>query len=243
MTARLLASAPVVLRDVPLSIDPAEVRAFQSYMPPLGLPDLAARLDAARREIEAITEPRLSYRTIPVVEREPDGLMLSDGTRLRIPGIARHWGPVDAVVVAVVTIGEAAEALVDRRGAVDAIAGTLLDSAASAAVECLAEWANDYVCQLGVAANLRVTNRISPGFAGWSLADQATLLRLCPAAEVGVRLAPDGTMTPAKSISLLVGIGPAARVDHYFVQCRRCWAEGCPARRMAPTAAVGHGRR
>lgn len=227
-----------MLRDVPLSIDPAEVRAFQAYKPPPGLSDLAARLDAARHEIEAIAEPRLTYRTLPVVEREPDGLTLGDGTRLRIPGVAAHWGPVDAIVVAVVTIGEAAEALVDRRGAVDTIAATLLDSAASAAVECLAEWANDYLCQLGVAASLRVTNRISPGLAGWSLADQATLLCLCPAAGIGVQLAHDGTMTPAKSISLLVGIGPAARVDHYFVQCRRCWAEGCPARRVPASGTV-----
>jgi hypothetical protein len=43
-------------------------------------------------------------------------------------------------------------------------------------------------------------------------------------------------MTPGKSISWLVGLGPAARVDHYFTQCRRCWMRECAYRRApAPT--------
>ena len=38
-------------------------------------------------------------------------------------------------------------------------------------------------------------------------------------------------MTPVKSITFLVGIGPEARVDHYFTQCRRCWMRDCAYRR------------
>ena len=83
-----------------------------------------------------------------------------------------------------------------------------------------------------------MTNRISPGLAGWDLAEQATLLGLLPGAAIGVRLGAAGSMTPAKSISFLVGTGRAARVDHYFVQCRRCWAEACPARRMPAATSV-----
>ena len=45
-------------------------------------------------------------------------------------------------------------------------------------------------------------------------------------------------MTPAKTISFLVGIGPEARVDHYFSQCGRCWMRDCAYRR-APRR--GHG--
>ena len=38
-------------------------------------------------------------------------------------------------------------------------------------------------------------------------------------------------MLPAKTITLLVGVGPQARVDHYFTQCRRCWMRDCAYRR------------
>lgn len=240
----LLDPAPVVLRRVPLRIDPAEVRAFQAYKPPLPLApsELTTRLEAAGREAAALIEPRLGYRTVAVTEAGPDTLTLADGPRLHIPDIGRHWGAVDAVTVGVATIGEAAEDRVRaRREAGDSLGATLLDSAASAAVECLAEWANDYLCQLGVAAGLAVTNRISPGLAGFRLTEQSLLLGLCPAGEAGVWPEPGGTLRPAKSISFLVGIGRTARLDHYFVQCRRCWARDCPARRLAAITTVHRG--
>ena len=46
-------------------------------------------------------------------------------------------------------------------------------------------------------------------------------------------------MTPTKSISFLVGLGPDARVDHYFTQCRRCWMRDCAYRR-APAPVTVH---
>lgn len=237
--AERLAPGPVVLREIPLRIDPAEVRAFQGYK---GVPAPAeVGLEAVIAEVAAVIRPRGAYRALGVLEAEPDGLTLAGGVRLHIPGIGRHWGAVEAAVAAVVTVGGEVEALAPaRRRAGDAPGGVLLDSAASAAVECLAEWVNDYLCQLGVAAGLRVTNRISPGLEGWPLAEQAALFELCSAGEIGVTLRADGGMAPAKSISFLVGVGRGARVDHYFVQCRRCWADDCPARRMAAVASV-HG--
>ncbi|MFQ5521660.1 MAG: vitamin B12 dependent-methionine synthase activation domain-containing protein, partial [Candidatus Methylomirabilia bacterium] len=106
-----------------------------------------------------------------------------------------------------------------------------LDSVGSAAVECLAEYVNDRLCQLAIAEEQKVTNRVSPGYAGWDVVEQALLFRLCPGDPVGVSLSEFGVMSPAKSISFLVGIGPEARVDHYFTQCRRCWARDCAFRR------------
>jgi hypothetical protein len=236
--AGMLGSDPVVLHDVPLAIDPAEVEALHAWKPLLPLPpaELAARREAAREAIARVARPRVAFQRVAVTASEPDELALAGGSRLHIPGIGRHWGPVEAVVAALVTIGDEATALV--RQTHDAATAALLDSAASAAVECLAEWANDHLCQLGVAAGLRVTNRISPGLAGWALAEQPLVLGLLPAAAIDVRLEADGRLTPAKTISCLVGLGRAARVDHYFVQCRRCWAVACPARRVAATVTV-----
>ena len=82
-----------------------------------------------------------------------------------------------------------------------------------------------------------MTNRISPGYAGWDTAEQAALFHLCPGDPIGVALNDSFVMTPGKSISFLVGVGPEARVDHYFTQCRRCWMADCAYRR-APAAAT-----
>ena len=241
VTAPLVTPEAVVRRGVPLAIDPAEVRAFQGYKPLclLAPGPLAARLETARAEVTALVRPAVAYRVVAVTEAGADHLALDGGGRLHVPAIGPRWGAVEAVAAAVVTIGAAAEdAVAARRAAGDALAATCLDSAASAAVECLAEWANDELCRRGVAAGVRVTNRISPGLAGWGLGDQAVLLALATAEAIGVRPVPGGTLTPAKTISLLVGIGRNARVDHYFVQCRRCWVEACPWRRMPAVAGV-----
>jgi hypothetical protein len=233
--------SPGVITDVPLRIDPEEVRAFHGYKPlPLLAPArLAEELEAARAEIAGVIAPRLAFHSVAVTRAEPDRLTLAGGVSLGIPAVGVHWGPVEAVVAAVATIGEAAERRVEaRRAAGDPPGASALDSAASAAVECLAEWGNDRLCQLGVAAGLRVTNRISPGLAGWDLGEQRLLLDLAPAAAIGVRPTAAGGLHPAKSITFLVGLGRAARVDHYVVQCRRCWAVGCPWRRVPAAGTV-----
>jgi hypothetical protein len=237
----LAGGAPVVLTDVPLAIDPDEVRAFHGYKPlrPRPAGEVAAELEAARATVADLAAPRIAYRTVPVAAVAPHHLDLADRTRFQIPWIAGHWGAVEAVAAAVVTVGDGVErAVEDRRARGDLLGASALDSAGSAAAECLAEWANDHLCQRGVDAGLRVTNRVSPGLAGWPLAEQPALLALAPAALAGVRLGPAG-LRPAKSVSFLVGLGAAARVDHYAVQCRRCWAADCPWRR-APAAATVH---
>jgi cobalamin-dependent methionine synthase I len=114
----------------------------------------------------------------------------------------------------------------------------MLDSVGSAAAESLAEYANDLLCQAAISTAVKVTNRISPGYAGWDTAEQAALFALCPGGPIGVSLNESCVMTPGKSISFLVGIGTGARVDHYFTQCRRCWMRDCVYRRAPASATV-----
>jgi cobalamin-dependent methionine synthase I len=183
--------------------------------------------------------PRAVVRWLPVSARRPDRLD-AGGEVLTIPATGRRWGEVEHVAAAVVTIGE----LLERRVAAlwesrELPLASMLDSVGSGAVESLAEYVNDVLCQQGLAAGLRVTNRISPGYADWDVAEQHAIFRLCPGAPVGVALNAACFMTPGKSISLLVGAGVRARVDHYFSQCARCWMGDCAYRR-APARRTVH---
>jgi hypothetical protein len=174
--------------------------------------------------------PRAAARWRRVTRRDPDRLEV-EGEPLAIPRIGVLWGPVEHAAVAVCTIGEALErrvrALWEAR---ELPLASMLDSVGSGAVESLAEYVNDLLCGQGLPA-LRVTNRISPGYADWDVAEQRALFRLCAAEAIGVTLNEACVMTPGKSISLLVGAGPEARVDHYFSQCARCWMRDCAYRR------------
>jgi len=175
--------------------------------------------------------PRAVVRWLPVSARGPDMLEVQ-GATLTIPQTGERWGEVECVAASVVTIGDALERRVAALWAARELPlASMLDSVGSGAVESLAEYVNDVLCHQGLAAGVAVTNRISPGYADWDVAEQHALFRLCPGDAAGVTLNAACFMTPAKSISLLVGAGPRARVDHYFSQCARCWMRDCAYRR------------
>ena len=230
-----------VLADPPLAVDPDEVLRFQGYKRGVDTPsaDVRALFDEALAEGARLMAPCAVVRWHPVERRGPDRLE-AGGVALTIPAIGPRWGAVEHVAAAVCTIGEALERRVaELWEARELPLASMLDSVGSGAVESLAEYVNDVLCQQGLAAGLKVTNRISPGYADWDVAEQRGLFRLCPGAPAGVTLNEACVMTPGKSISLLAAAGREARVDHYFSQCARCWMRACAYRR-APAGRTVH---
>lgn len=229
-----------VLTDLPLAIDPDEVLRFQGYKKGIDVPtpDVRALFDDALAEGTALMAPRAVLRWLPVAARGADTIETC-GEVLTIPATGERWGAVEYVAAGVVTIGDALERRVgDLWDSRELPRAAMLDSVGSGAVESLAEYVNDVLCQQGLAAGLAVTNRISPGYADWDVAEQHALFRLCSGAPVGVALNAACFMTPAKSISLLVGAGIGARLDHYFSQCARCWMRDCAYRRVPARRSV-----
>jgi hypothetical protein len=235
-----LTRALQVLTDLPLAIDPDEVLRFQGYKKgrDVATPDVRVLLDDALGEGARLMAPRAVARWVPVARPDAHALDV-DGETLTIPRIGALWGPVTDVAVVVCTIGDALERRVSALWeARELPLASMLDSVGSGAVESLAEHVNDVLCQQGL-PDLRVTNRISPGYADWDVAEQPRLFRLVPTDAIDVTLNAACVMTPGKSISLLVGAGRQARVDHYFTQCARCWMRDCAYRR-APARATVH---
>ncbi|MEX2147685.1 MAG: hypothetical protein WED01_11805 [Candidatus Rokuibacteriota bacterium] len=224
--------APRVLDAIPLAIHPDEVLRFQGYKSGVDAPspDVLALFDEALALGHTLMTPRAVVRRLPVA-RDGDRLT-ADGVTLTIPRIAERWGPVEEIVAGVCTIGAALEthvaALWEAR---ELPLAMMLDSVGSGAVESLAEYVNDLLCQEGIARGVKVTNRVSPGYGGWDVAEQRRLWRLCPGDAVGVTLNASCFMTPTKTITILAGAGAGARVDDYFSQCARCWMGDCAYRR------------
>jgi hypothetical protein len=236
-----LPPGPEILTDIPLAIDPDEVLRFQGYKAGVDVPgpDVRALYDEAHALGRALMEPRAVLRGAAVRAQGDDTLALDDVV-LTIPGIARAWGAVTEVAAGIVTVGGALERRVaELWEARELPLASMLDSVGSGAVESLAEYVNDLLCQRGIARGLTVTNRISPGYGGWDVGEQPRLFRLVPGEPIGVALNEACFMTPGKTITLLVGAGPAARADHYFSQCGRCWMAGCAYRR-APARRTVH---
>ncbi len=240
MRAGPLPAEPRVLADIALEIDPAEVLRFQGYKKDVAPgAEVQALFHQALALGRDLMEPRAVVRWLAVTRQDADRLDAGD-VALRIPRVRRAWGPVEYVAAALCTIGDRLERRVaELWEARELPLASMLDSVGSGAVESLAEYVNDVLCQEGVAHGVRVTNRISPGYAGWDVAEQRELFGLCPGDAIGVRLNEACFMTPVKSISLLAAAGGEARVDHSFAQCARCWMRDCAYRR-APARGTVH---
>jgi hypothetical protein len=242
VSSALLATGAVLLEDLPLAISRDEALRFQGYRTGTDVPtsEVAALFEEARALALPLIRPRVAYRAVPARLEGRDALA-AGGETFRIPEIGRFWGQVTHAGIGLCTIGDALETRVRRLfDARELPLAVMLDSIGSAATEHLAESANDRLCRLAIPLGLRVTNRISPGYAGWDVADQRGVFRLGGGESAGIRLNEACVMTPGKSISFMVGIGPHARVDHYFTQCRRCWMRDCAYRRAPVVAGTGH---
>ncbi len=238
--AQLFSTEPRVLTGLPLAIDPDEVLRFQGYKKAVDKPspEVLALFDEALALGRTLIAPRAVVRWLGVSRLGPDTIE-AEGVVLTIPSVDRLWGPVEWLAAAVCTIGDELERRVSELWEARALPlAAMLDSVGSGAVESLAEYVNDLLCQEAIPLGLPVTNRVSPGYGHWDVSEQKALFAICPGDSIGVGLNEACFMTPVKSISLLAAAGARAKVDHYFSQCARCWMRDCAYRRTPARTTV-----
>lgn len=75
-----------------------------------------------------------------------------------------------------------------------------------------------------------ISNRYSPGYCGWTVAEQTKLFSLLPPGFCGISLTDSCLMQPIKSISGIIGIGAKIRQRPY--NCEVCDAAQCLYRNL-----------
>lgn len=198
-------------------------------------PRLVAIAQRAVREGVALLDPRLTYRLLDVRLREPGRLVLEDGAALTGPLVARLLSGASRVAVIAATVGARLEARVSRMFGRDLPYALALDGLGSCAVEALSLSARSLVRELARREGLRATTPVSPGMEGWPLeAGQQEIFRLLDPVLSGVRLTSGSWMLPRKSLSMVFGIGAAARDDGQV--CDACTArDSCRHRKRHGT--------
>ena len=188
------------------------------------------RVEEAIRAARGALRPRGTYSLYPVISTSPDSLTLEGNVTFR-GEIGEFLGQANRAAVFVGTAGPEivamAEAALSKRDIVGGMAFDALGSwLAEAAVEKIVE---DLSGRLQPGESLTLC--FSPGYCGVSLAQQRLIFRLVDAAAVGVELLPTLIMKPVKSVSGLIGIGPAQAVKAYGNPCDRCPELDCKMRR------------
>ncbi len=105
------------------------------------------------------------------------------------------------------------------------LAGYIADLIGSEIAEALADWLEAKIAAHALELGTKHSNRYSPGYCDWSVAEQHKLFSLLPDNFCGVRLNNSGLMVPQKSISGIVGTGAKMKWREY--PCDRCSLETC----------------
>jgi len=123
-------------------------------------------------------------------------------------------------------IGRRSKSLMQER---DFLKGYIYDIIGSEIVEAAADLMQDDMKNSIRGAGLAITNRYSPGYCGWNVADQHKLFQLMPSNHCGIELTESALMNPVKSVSGFIGIGEDVKWNPY--SCRMCRQEDCVYRR------------
>jgi hypothetical protein len=111
--------------------------------------------------------------------------------------------------------------------------GYIVDLIGSALVDSVANQLQDQIRRRAEEMGMRITNRYSPGYCGWKVVEQQKLFGLFPEGFCGITLSHSSLMSPIKSVSGIIGLGPSVPFREYT--CEICSMKNCNFRRTSKT--------
>jgi len=107
----------------------------------------------------------------------------------------------------------------------DLLKGYVYDVFGSIVVESAIDLIQDSLLKEMNNYGLKITNRYSPGYCGWEVAEQKKLFSLLPEHFCGIELTDSCLMQPIKSVSGVIGIGDSVKLNQYT--CNICDSSNC----------------
>ncbi len=115
----------------------------------------------------------------------------------------------------------------------DIVNGYLADMMGSFMVEKAMGKIHDYLEQECNTSELKITNRFSPGYCQWNVAEQKKIFSFFPGNFCNVMLTDTCLMIPIKSVSGIIGVGK--KVNRNVYQCDICDEKNCLYKRKSKT--------
>jgi hypothetical protein len=217
------------------TVDRGEVLRYLGY--PSGVAPSRRVAEMVEPWIQAAAElaaPRATYLVLPVTvkSRRVLGVQTADGNTELRGAIGEFLEPAQFVAAFVATAGagienRASELLGQGETLPAMIVNAVGAERAEAAEAAVIAQLKAKAAPLGLATTLPY----SPGYCGMKLTEQRKLFALFDGENLGVTLTDDYLMRPLKSISGLIGLGPAEQVAAVGSPCDRCELYRCAMRR------------
>jgi hypothetical protein len=210
-----------------LGIGTAELASFMGG--PGELPDMFFDLmEDALAEAPSLIEIKGGYRFFSNVE------VLRSERLIKIGGLELNVGKIvssqlkksTAAILFLFTAGPGISDLSKKLMADGSLMeGYVYDSLGSVTVEKAIDKMEEIVKAEFAAQGLGISNRYSPGYCNWDVAEQQKLFTLLPENFCGVRLTHSSLMKPIKSVSGIIGVGSDLKQKGYT--CDWCNDQNC----------------
>ncbi|MBM4276495.1 MAG: hypothetical protein FJ130_01265 [Deltaproteobacteria bacterium] len=198
-------------------------------------PEIKSLIDEllAGAKNDFLLEPAIAYGIYPLTEMNRGRLPLEDNGVIHDPLLPSLLSGADEFAVVICTIGHRLEKQVTNYFKQDEpLRGVLLDGIGSAAVDLLAEEACKLMTERASSRGYQAGSPISPGMQGLPITEQRWLFKMAPAQKIGVGLTSSGVMSPLKSTSMIIGIGPQMKTWTRAEVCAQCGLrKTCPYRK------------
>ena len=192
--------------------------------------DFAPELvEEAEEEAISLAEPKGVWEIYPY---SADTHTIEAGTPMILQGqgIADHLKNSFSVVVLAVTVGPELEKESTRAFKEGAYTkGLLLDAAATAATEHLADQIDEFIQKMARQEGRRTVWRFSPGYGDWPITQQKDLARLAGAEKIGIHVTDHFMLDPRKSVTAVIGLS-ACGARRPSAACQACSFLECPFR-------------
>lgn len=196
------------------------------------------KIRQAADEAALLAAPRGIWQQYPY-DSERHTVASAPECLIRGRSIEKHLQGAEAVIVLAATVGEAIEEAVTAHFDAGRYAyAVLLDAAATAAVEQVADAMEKTMQPAAARQGYAMRWRYSPGYGDWPLTEQPHLIRLAKAEEIGIHLTESLMLWPRKSITAIIGLAKkgAASPKPSPSGCAACAKTDCLARRQGANA-------
>lgn len=190
---------------------------------------LIRQIDSAASALADHAEIQVEHRCYPMgIER--GRVVVAGNTTFQSVKLARALAPCEYIHVFVIALGPAVDHFIDRTMRRRSDVGVVVDAAASAAVESMEDRLEQTLAEQ-LPPQTALSLPFSPGYCDWPVREQQKVFSLLPDRPADVVLSADGMMTPRKSISGVLGVGPVESVTDSCNPCSSCTRKDCPHRR------------
>ena len=185
-------------------------------------------MESLLQQAYAVCRPRVGYVMKEGAVIDPRHIRIEDQTFKPGRTITKYLDDSTLFGIFVATAGEEFEQWAASLG--DIVHTYMADAIGSVIAEAAVEFITDKIREAATGQGQNISNNYSPGYCGWSVAEQKSIFALLPDGFCGVTLNDSCLMHPIKSVSGIVAIGNQVEWRDY--QCGICHLIDCVKRKV-----------